>query len=324
MYNEELKNRFLNDTFLASDTTDADVASVRSHFNSIAPFEEKLGKDFCRMTASEAEESLNGMRNIRQSSVAVKVSWLKRYLRWCRDHNIEGAILDPECVVIDSTYSIRNTMVSSPVHLQTILDKVFKPVELETVDNLHRSFFWMAFAGIPTAFVPHIRNKDIDFASLSVRYDTNKEGVLYREGIKTIRSTAELTGFRYLHPLYTDKNPTYKARVANDYLFRGIYRKDAPDVKPFSFLAAQAHAAIVRYNETAKDVVKITYKTVLTSGMFYRLYELERAGVEPDFSGMVLADIIDKGRQPTTRKQLLHVARLHRIDYNNWKDAFRI
>lgn len=114
---------------------------------------------------------------------------------------------------------VRRQMVSSPLHLQRVLDEVFDKESEETIDVTYRCYYWMAFGGIKEDDTLLVRASDIDFANMEIVYqDTHVP--LYREALPAFHKAAELNSFCYKNPNYS--RTITRDRVSGDTLMRGI------------------------------------------------------------------------------------------------------
>ena len=127
---------------------------------------------------------------------------LKEYVKWCIAMKVPGAcdgMLHIEAVGLDK---VRHQMVSSPLHLQRFMDSIFDSESDETIDNIYRCYFWMAYGGIDEDDTILIRNEDVDFSEMIIRYKTISVPI-YREALPAFRNAVNLTSFVYKHPNYS-------------------------------------------------------------------------------------------------------------------------
>lgn len=114
---------------------------------------------------------------------------------------------------------VKRQMISSPLHLQRVLDEVFDKESEETIDVIYRCYYWMAFGGIKEDDTLLVKASDIDFANMEIAYkDTHIP--LYREALPAFHKAAELNSFRYKNPNYS--RTIIRDRVPGDTLMRGI------------------------------------------------------------------------------------------------------
>ena len=159
MYNEALKSEFIQET-----TDNISVArSYSKLFAATEPYEERWGADLCTRDANDSQIMVNEILGLRQSSIRVRMIWLKTYVKWCVDRGIPGAcdgMLQIKDVGVDR---VKERMVSSPFHLQVYLDSVFCPESEETTDNIYRCFYWLAYGGMKEEDILNVKVSDVDF-----------------------------------------------------------------------------------------------------------------------------------------------------------------
>lgn len=208
----------------------------------------------------------------------------------------------------------KECMVCSPTQLQKYLDKVFAPEKDLTVDNTNRALFWLAFSGIRECDADKITSKNVDLENMVIRYN-KREYPIYRESL--------LMDFVYKHPNYPDKE-SYMARVAGSSILRGV--RDGTTV---TSKITNISARIRRLRDSGVDMIKMSYNRIYMSGIFYRVYELERAGIDPDFSKAV--DLYMEGREYKVYKvrdikklKISDTKRNYLKGYERWKLAFAV
>ena len=169
MYNEELKNRFL-----MSVSGVPYRRKVTGTFEVIAPYEEECGGDICSLSAEQVEQIINATKmGIRYHSMGDRLVALRRYCRWCLDNNVPGATDALLKVQADRTdiEAWKRKTVRSPLHLQTLLDRIFKPEAELSSDLTARAYLWLAFSGIPEKAAPEITADHFDFGLMVINYD---------------------------------------------------------------------------------------------------------------------------------------------------------
>lgn len=204
-------------------------------------------------------------------------------------------------------------MVSSPKHLELVLDKAFDPVDAETIDCLYRCYFWMAFFGLKDVDALEVKVAEVDFENLLINHD-GKTYEMYRESIPAFKMACNLTEFCYIHPQYS--NTIRRERATGEYLMRGI-RSDR--MKLYTIRSTIGK----RFGERS---IQISYGKVYLSGVFYRAYEMERAGFTPNFDDIVIEklDSVKRAysRNYTKNKAANAIERGLQDDYASWKQAF--
>lgn len=316
MYNEEQKQKFISGYTKSLHT--AEVAS--GIFEAISPYEETHEKDLCAMSVDELQPIVDNVLGLRISSKWMGITILREYSRWCMASNIPDAKDSIANVSLLGLEKIRTQMVSSPLHLQKYLSEVFDPEEDETIDNIYRCFFWFGYAGIPEEDTLQIKNGDIDFAGLTIRYGED-ELPIFREAIPAFRNAVQLSAFQYKHPNYS--KTVVRDRVHGDTVMRGI-KANVQILTIRSTLSKRLTEAFKK----GKTKQQLSFYRIWLSGLFYRMYELERAGIPADFSEVAMQNMAGKtysleGGATLVQKQN-RKAKDYMNDYQRWKLAFSI
>lgn len=315
MYNEELKRKFIDYVSSSINTRESCVEV----FKIFAPYEEEWGSDLCTRTAEELKPIVSSMVGVRSNGHRLRMSILRSYGKWCIDNNVDGATYGAITVNPDVLDKMRMQTVISPVHLQKFLDSIYSKESENTVDNIYRCFYWLAYGGCPEEYIPKITTDDVDFYNMVVKYN-GKEYPIYREGIKAFKVCVDMYYFVHIHPNYVED--IKRLRCDGNILIRGI--KSVPS-------EASIRAEISRRNRNAladkKTDLKLSYYRVWLSGVFYRTYQLELIGVEPDFMDLAAEFMngktynLSSGRNTIAAKQR-QIARDYLRDYDNWKMTF--
>ena len=299
MYNESLKSSFIADYTKSLST--AQHAQVV--FDAFAPSEEEWGADLCTRSAEELQPIVNRVTGLRAKSRWMALTILKEYVKWCLAMKVPGArdgMLKIEVVGLDK---VRSQMVSGPMHLQQYLNAAFEPEEEETIDNIYRCFFWLAFAGMDDEEDIFLVTKDdVDFENMVVRYGFT-EYPIYREAIPALRHAMILDSFSY-----------------GVTLMRGI----KADSKVLALRSTLSKRTRLAYNE-GRTPLQLSYYRVWISGLFYRTYEGERAGGIVSFADAAQRYVSKRTyhneHRPLSTQQNI-VARDYMEDYQRWKLAF--
>lgn len=310
MYNADWKIEFIR-----SYTESINVANrTKMVFEKTAQYENELGLDICQFSVEDLERLLKMVSGVKDRSADTIVLLLRKYAKWCLDNRKPGASNAIESVYTDGFEAIRRRMVSGPLHLQRYLDGVFKPESDQTIDNVYRCFYWLAFSGVPEVDSVSILAHDIDFENMCIHYK-GQDLPIYREAIPALKNAAFLDEFIHIRDRYT----TAIKRTNSGTLLRGV-KSDTT----ISTLRNKVSVYSRNAYESGKVGVRVSYKTALTSGVFYREYERERAGFTPDFSWITKASMDGKSYALAKEKQLEIIKRRYSIDYNRWKIAFSI
>ena len=314
MYNEGLKINFIRNYTQSINT--ANVATTV--FTAFEPHEEAWGADLCTKSTEELQPVIDEIVGLRSKSQWMSLTILKEYVKWCITMNVPGACDGMLRITAVGLDKVRKQMVTSPLHLQRYLNEVFDPEGDETIDNLYRCYYWMAFSGIREEDTLSITASDVDFMDMSIRYGENCVP-LYRESLPAFHNAVELSGFLYKHPNYAKE--IRRDRVPGDTIMRGV-RATTKTMSIRSMLSHRSAAAL----QDGKTKQQLSFYRVWMSGLFYRMYERERAGIPVDFSDAAVdfmsgRTYVVKGRGKLEHKQN-KIEKDYMEDYQRWKLAF--
>ena len=317
MYNEESKTRFLEEC-VDSPKTRKVVVGI---FNSFAPHEEIWGKDLCTRSAEELQPVVDSIMAMRIRSNWTAIYLLKRYVQWCIVNNIPGACDGIFSVQIAGLEQIKKRMVSSPIHLQRCLDEVFDCEKDGTIDNIYRCYYWAVYAGMKEEDVMRLRRYNIDFIEQRILFGM-KSYPLYRESVPAFRNAVELTEFVSRNSNY--REPVIQPRVDGDNIMRGI--RCSPGLSTIRASISKRIREAVEHNKTE---VRLSYSRIRMSGLFYRMYENERAGEPISFAEAVEEMMAGKkyringvNKGITTEHIQNQREKEYMLDYQRWKLAF--
>lgn len=313
MYNQEQKSKFI-----MSLTKSVNMAkNAETLFNAIEPFEESAQKDICTFSVDELQSVVDAVFALRINGKWGHQIILQKYTKWCMACGVDGANDSIQHINLLNLDKVRKQMISGPTHLQRYLDAVYDPEKEGTMDNLYRCFFWMAFCGIDDETALTVKSDAVDLQSMTIKVGED-EIPLYRESILAFKNAVALTEFTYKHPNYKEIK---RDRIAGDELMRGI--KAMPRIKPFRVRVSRTLMAAYKAGLTTE---LLSYERVKLSGLFYRVYEQERAGIPPDFSEAAANSMLDKEYTLQNGKTLKSIqnqkAREYMEDYQRWKLAF--
>lgn len=316
MYNEEMKARFIRQYTGSLNT--ANVATTI--FNALEEHEKSWNADLCTRSSEELQPVIDEIAGLRSKSKWMALTILKEYVKWCIAMKVPDAcdgMLQIRAVGLDK---IRRQMVSGPLHLQKFLDEICEPESEETIDNIYRCYFWMAYGGIDEEDTILIRNEEVDFSRMAISYKTTSVPI-YREALPAFRNAVSLSSFLYKNKNYS--KPIRRDRVPGDTLMRGI----RATTKTFTMRTTLSKRNI-KAVEDGKTDLQLSFYRVRMSGLFYRVYEMERAGISASFSEAALRVMDGKTYSLSGREKLEHrqnkIERSYLEDYQRWKLAFSI
>ncbi len=316
MYNPMLKERFIADY---SDK-ESMQAMARGFFELFEEYETKWAADLCTRSAEEIEPIVNKMIGMRRGSKYSRMNVLSMYLKWCVEHQVPGAKDTRGEIVVSRDDNMRRGTVANPAHLQWYLNQLLRPESEDTIDNVLRCYYWLAYGGATEDEALGVKISDVNFTTMTVKCSGYKEIPIYREALPAFRSCTELTQFRVVLPHY--KKDSFRDRAPGDLLLRGI----KPEINHSAFrvpMSNKTKAAV----EAGKTDLRLSYFRVFISGVFYRTYELERAGMPIDFKKIASSQLqvidrskLTKPQNAKTRRTLK--AREFQYDYECWKRVY--
>lgn len=331
MYNENLKGEFI--TLYAGGANSARKrAGCERLFREFERFEEQWGADLCTKDEREIANAIYSMDlGIRSDTRIWYVAALNKYRRWCKRKEIPGAVYnEPISLILDrwniNEYKdqdvelLRKRMVTNPKSLQEFLDRVFNKEDLNTIDNVYRCMFWIAYCGCPEdQLAINIRRNDVDFRK-NVFTICGKEFQMYRESVASFKQCAESDSFLTIHPIYNENTKSIRPRVSGDLLLRGI--RTQPDVMKYR---NAIHHKNKRAVDEGKTEIRLNYKTAWLSGIYFRKMQEEMiAGDAPDFLDVAEEYMMGKEYKeiqtdPNEVYRKRKKARLLKMDYTRWK-----
>lgn len=253
---------------------------------------------------------------------------LREYVKWCgrNGYAVSNGIFE---VRINSIEKIQNQMVSSPYHLSLKMKECFADTKEETIDITYRVFLWLAFAGLEDEEAIKVTSDCIDFKNLRINFNGHSYE-MYKEGLADFEKACTLTTFLYQHPKYTIR----RNRAEGNIITRGFCspKMDLNTIRPIINKRFAMGDVAEKSVEGVKPRQKshISYKKIWLSGVFYRAYEQERAGMPVDFSDLVARSIElkEQGKKYTvTKTRTLNTIantfeKEYLTDYAKWKCAF--
>lgn len=308
MYHAERKSRFAEQY----DVRDTRV-TVESMFRSIAPYEEKYGKDVSEMSVAELQYTIDHAFAVKTISKYSKLRYLDKYIGWCSLNgfqNVTDAIKHISTASIDK---VRQQLTSNPMHLQRCLDIAFAPVEDETIDIIYRCYLWLGYMEFPEDRIAELTREHLDFNGHVLVFNDHMY-TIYQESEKAFRKAAELTEFNYHHD-----SPSYDIRRSR-YMSNGLIRGIKGDFQALT-IRPKIASRVREYANSDTPVFQLSYKRLATSGMFYRLYTRERAGMQVDPLNEFYEAFAERGIKKKSAKTL---AFSYVNDYERWKFAFSI
>lgn len=308
-FNQEYKQRF------SEEYSKSHSVQKRCYllFASTKKYEEEWNADLCTKSVEELQPMIDEITALTKRSQQTCILLLQQYVKWCLNNNVPGAC-DGMLKITGTVNSKRMIYesVTSPRHLQTYLDSVFDPEDLHTIDNVRRTFCWLAFSGLLSKDIFNIKNKDINLDDMTIYYN-GEIYPIYREGIKAIRNSVNLEVINIIHPLRT--NATQEDRFDSDLVMRGI--RNVLTFKDMTEIISRKQSIAIKKEKTN---LRLGYFRIWLSGLFYRIYIDEIGGIPPDFIKEIDKIYAAKEAKIVNSAKNLH-ARYYAEDYKIWKQS---
>lgn len=282
MYNQDVKNRFMWELETAKRKNSIVYSAYEKLFDLSEQIEADRGRDLAELYRSELaylDKVVKTQSKI--PTVRYKASLL-RYFQWYQNRFPGADAGYALSWVLDSLQEYKQSIVSSPTHLQIEMNKIFKPEESPYIDNVYRCFLWIAFGGVRNrSDADVLEPKDINFKEMCFWLDGHSYPI-YPQGIKAMRSAVNDSVFMYDNANYKNSQVIPRDRVPGSKILRGI-RADAGS----SWIMDGIRFRTVEVGKADPTIKRFSYRSVFRSGIFYRQYELEMSGMDVDFSSVI-------------------------------------
>lgn len=319
MYNTTVKNRFIYQYSQSKHMQD----ECEKIFNLFEAYENQWNADLCTRSAEELQPIIDKMVGVRSRSQIKQFAILREYAKWCLGVGIEGAtkgVLEVDTLGLSK---LRLQMIPNPMSLQKFCDDIFEPESDETVDNINRCFLWLAFSGMSEKEIIDVNSSDVDIQHMVINYK-GRQYPIYPQAIPALKNCVSLDRFAYKHKNYV-QNFAYRERVQSEKLMRGI-KCLYSIIALREAVSREAGASDIEGNRRTN--LYLTHYRVYLSGIFYRAYEMEKAGYTVSFSDAADKFLEDRGYTVASygEKELIskkkQVVRDYEVDYQRWKIAF--
>lgn len=282
-------------------------------FGALYSFEESYeGKDICLIPIKDIIEYLPSILSVKLSTRITQLSMLNLYTQWRikNGYPVRDEYFNynwQQLKGISNTDKIKAKYVGNPQQFQQVLDAVFDPENLNTVDITRRCALWMAYIGIQECTaVSKIDISDVNIRASYIKFCDRKLS-FPKEAKYVITKCAEAKEFIYIHPNYT----TSRQRCGGTQLLRGF--------KPFIDTKIYDISKMVK-----RAGFEMAYTDMFYSGVFYRLHQQETAGIPIDFP-FVANDLylLLNTNKPNVKGVAAPIkAQVLEADYQKWKSVF--
>ena len=318
MYNEDQKLAFIKTIHAGVDR----LERVSGVFLSTAPYERKAGKDFSAMSLKEAQEFVDDFVSTRTQGKYNRLCILRSYVKWCISSKTPGANDNFLHVNVLGLEKVRYSTVSGPAHLNRFLETVFPKPEEETVAVVHCTYLWLAFSGLSEEEALSLRRDQVDINSMTI-WSGERAVPIYRESLKNLTMAMTLSEFKVPREYSKKVKFGIRKRVGDP----ALVLRTTVDKTIKRNIRSQISDAIREYQEENHiKIERLSYRRVWTSGVFYRMSELEKAGLPVNFGPIMdLEKAIGYATSDTDNEKYIS-GKEHswEADYNRWKLAFSI
>lgn len=349
MYNEEQKQKFIN-----GQTKESSKELALRFFTMMQDVEEEHGKDVAVFDDNEMQTLFEGRFGMRKSSKKVAISLVQRYIRWCKENGLEARGNEVLTVDIDNTTGLREKMVASPIDLKRVLDDYFDEAKYQTADVVLRTFLWLAFIGVEDRDSIRIKCQDVDVVNLGLRY----KGEIYelpRESREDFLAARNLEFFNRMVMDHTRVMPSRGNKTTDVHINNHTIQREPGDLllrmtvpitsdtlvktmRPrVNFAFRKRNAELIESGK--KSLCRyLSYNRVWLSGVYYRVFEQERAGCGTNFTEIAVGivkkkraeEITERGKESEQiglseySKQISYTQLQLEEDYRRWKQAFLV
>ena len=324
LYNEEIKREFISSLGLG-ETIEKQLENI---FSRIGEFECSLDRDLCQIdNKKELLPVLLTVSGNRSWNASQRLKYLKRYVKWCAENNKFTTVCD---IISDITAEeigveyIRNHMAANPADFRGYLDSFLRSDDMKTIDIVYKCVLWLAYAGIPEESIVDIQQADVDFDVFDDIFLVSHEDRQYPVpsiAHKTFDYCVNLESFKFTNPRFPDSEVDRKRNEGTE-LLRGIVSK-SPN-RSYKVLTQNIS------NRVSGSGIqrRISYRSAMWSGFFFRLNQMENITGEIDFKFEALRFMgkrgykLDKSRATMTTVENKKAKDVE-SDYKLWLKAFQ-
>ena len=317
MYNGNQKQEYIN--FEATNE-----GALKRYFARIADKENAYSKDIADMNLSELLDSLKSLNIRREESRGHLLSLLRGYVNWAilnnktENANIIGQVT-PESIGTDN--AIKETMIASPEHLQLIFDDALDYENYENKSKMSELLLRLLYEGITLEEVQAFKKTDIDYEERKIRTVNDTDFIVSDYIARLWKDCTTITYYerknsRAANAKTSNINEYTKYDLHdNKYLFRTIIGKKG---NSNDMITMDTLRKIILAVFTACEKKTIPARNINYSGIFYKLYSLEKEGT------VITPEIIAEYFRIKYKQgdYLSNITRKWRIDYEDWKIAF--
>lgn len=313
MYNEEVKRKFLEWYYQGHFSQ----PQHEKWFNDIEEFERKVGKDLSEFDDKEALECLTSIKFMSSGYAQAMLSFLKAYTKWCESYGAFSSRKNGISALHGGGISLSGGFSNAYLKDEPEFLQALRMVH--EFDNGYPDIPYLVFAwlGLNKEYAVSVRESDVD---LEDRVIYGPDGSICAMGFSDeIRDVLREFKNCKVATRGTGRGPrtVYKDMSVDVFIKR--FEKHGSDKFGTPYTCEQIEAQFRQARTAAgtnEATEKLSFKRVRKSGIFNRLYQVERSGV----------DVTDTKNKPVVLSIIDGVAAYYDLlkDYKAFKEAFNL
>lgn len=308
MYNTEVKQHFLEEISIEREP------EYKQLFNVLEAKEKQFEADLCEMSLSQAKQSLISLNTANEYTLNPYLSRLRKYCDWAilNGYSSKAKNVFREIKAGDVLIMHPLSMIGLPQELENMLCRVFD-YNKNTTDSQFIAFMWLLYSGVDQYEAAYLLKSEVDL----------QNGIIYLKhgNIKLISQA-----WRYLKQFSEAKSVYSDYFKREDPVQNGIYFLiQDKTYEPSNILQNKFRPALIlfrrKYEKITGDELSLTLNKVILSGIFWRMYEIERSNQEID-SSEYMSYISKRGQKKlTSASDFKHKSTCIK-EYQMWKQEF--
>lgn len=313
--------------------SDETFDAIDKAFNSIAPYELEWDMDVCLQNdESEIQRLIDNLSKSRQKDNTSLII-LRDYCKWCMLEGYENISYNLIRLKPPAVERVKTLTVPNPQQLQIHLDSFLDPESKHTMHMVYRAYYWLAFSGVMEEYAMKICQANVDLKNRLISYG-DYVWKICNEGFESIKFCTESNIINVYRGNYKEtgtvlfRTHDVDKKTGTEYILRGI--ESTTDGNNYyldkNFSSKQSQAV-----KEGKTNYKLSYSRVWNSGIFYRAYLNEVAGIKPSFAVAARQTFNRAVREVkrikpggATKERLSIIEKQIERDYIRWKLAHNL
>lgn len=313
MYNKTLKENYLNN-LTAANIAQSSIDRSRGYFEQFSNIEQAYNKDIATFLEDEYLQALKTIKAGTGRTVPTVHSRMKSYFIWCSENNhpCNVKLINMTASEITESIQTETPYFKNPQHLVAFTDKIFSPLTNNSMSNMYRAALYLLYLGLSPENIMQLNKKDFNFDKFQIK--------CCEEVVKIFPEF--LLGLMYVwHQSYivVDAGKTFQSKL--------LEGGEAPYIagRGGKIQWASIRKGITRAFDLRPSNVNssllITNKSVIVSGILYKIYVEEQENREVNFEPYLdeLYSQTEKASQNNTKD----IARFYlKKTYKKWKSSY--